>query len=107
MLKASFLSIDFPNISKLLPVHKKNFLFSIGKVWKVDKIYIIVSILLNIISAISVYTYSYTLKVAIDAIENNDIEDKNAKKYIRKVVRGIKENETQIEKIISEKLVLR
>lgn len=48
----------------------KNFLFSIGKVWKVDKIYIIVSVLLNIISAISVYTYSYTLKVAIDAIEN-------------------------------------
>ena len=37
-------------------------------------------------------------------IANNDIDDKNARKYIRKVVRGIKENETQIEKIISEKL---
>ena len=37
-------------------------------------------------------------------IANNDIEDKNARKYIRKVVRGIKENEPQIEKIISEKL---
>lgn len=37
-------------------------------------------------------------------IENNNIDDKNARKYIRKVVRGIKENEPQIEKIISEKL---
>ena len=37
-------------------------------------------------------------------IANNDIDDKNARKYIRKVVRGIKENEPQIEKIISEKL---
>jgi len=37
-------------------------------------------------------------------IENNSIDDKNARKYIRKTVRGIKENEAQIEKIISEKL---
>lgn len=37
-------------------------------------------------------------------LENNNIEDKNARKYIRKVVRGIKENEAQIEKIISGKL---
>lgn len=37
-------------------------------------------------------------------IENNNIDDKNARKYIRKIVRGIKENEIQIEKIISEKL---
>ena len=37
-------------------------------------------------------------------IANNEIEDKNARKYIRKIVRGIKENEENIEKIISEKL---
>lgn len=37
-------------------------------------------------------------------LENNNIEDKNARKYIRKIVRGIKENEAQIEKIISRKL---
>ena len=37
-------------------------------------------------------------------IENNNIDDKNAKKYIRKIVKGVKENETAIEKIISEKL---
>lgn len=37
-------------------------------------------------------------------LENNNIEDKNARKYIRKIVRGIKENEAQIEKIISGKL---
>ena len=37
-------------------------------------------------------------------IANNEIDDKNARKYIRKIVRGIKENEENIEKIISEKL---
>lgn len=37
-------------------------------------------------------------------LENNNIEDKNARKYIRKIVRGIKEKEAQIEKIISGKL---
>ena len=37
-------------------------------------------------------------------IVNNEIDDKNARKYIRKIVRGIKENEENIEKIISEKL---
>ena len=37
-------------------------------------------------------------------IENNSIDDKNARKYIRKVVKGIKENESEIQKIISEKL---
>jgi len=37
-------------------------------------------------------------------IENNNIDDKNARKYIRKIVKGVKENETAIEKIISEKL---
>lgn len=37
-------------------------------------------------------------------IANNDIEDKNARKYIRKVVRGIKTNEQELEKTISEKL---
>lgn len=37
-------------------------------------------------------------------IMNNNIEDKNAKKYIRKTVRGIKENETAITDIIKTKL---
>ena len=37
-------------------------------------------------------------------IKNHDIDDKNARKYIRKIVGGIKENEPQIEKIISKKL---
>lgn len=37
-------------------------------------------------------------------IENHSIDDKNARKYIRKVVKGIKENEAEILKIISEKL---
>jgi len=37
-------------------------------------------------------------------IENHSIDDKNARKYIRKVVKGIKENESEIQKIISEKL---
>ena len=37
-------------------------------------------------------------------LENNNIEDKNAKKYIKKTVRGIKENESEIIKIIEKKL---
>ena len=37
-------------------------------------------------------------------IASNDIEDKNARKYIRKVVRGIKTNEQELENIIAEKL---
>lgn len=37
-------------------------------------------------------------------IANNEIDDKNARKYIRKIVRGVKEKEAEIEKIISQKL---
>ena len=37
-------------------------------------------------------------------LENNNIEDNNAKKYITKIVKGIKENETKIEETISSKL---
>lgn len=37
-------------------------------------------------------------------IENHSIDDKNARKYIRKIVRGIKENEADIENIIKSKL---
>ncbi len=36
--------------------------------------------------------------------ENNNIDDKNARKYVRKTVCGIKENEQKLEEIISEKL---
>lgn len=37
-------------------------------------------------------------------IENHSIDDKNARRYIRKIVRGIKEHEEDIIHIISEKL---
>lgn len=37
-------------------------------------------------------------------LENNNIEDKNARKYIRKTVKGIKENEAEIEEVIKTKL---
>ena len=37
-------------------------------------------------------------------LENNNIEDNNAKKYITKIVKGIKENEPKIEETISSKL---
>lgn len=37
-------------------------------------------------------------------IENNEIEDKDARKYIRKIIKGIKENEVEIEKNIKDKL---
>ena len=36
--------------------------------------------------------------------ENNEVDDKNARQYVRKLVRGIKEKEEDIEKIITEKL---
>lgn len=37
-------------------------------------------------------------------LENNNIEDKNAKKYIRRIVKGVKANEQNIEETISSKL---
>ena len=37
-------------------------------------------------------------------LENHNIEDKNARKYIRKIIRGIKANEQELEEKISEKL---
>ena len=37
-------------------------------------------------------------------LENNNIEDNNAKKYITKIVKGIKENEPKIEETITSKL---
>lgn len=37
-------------------------------------------------------------------LENNNIEDKNAKKYIIKTVKGVKANEQNIEETISSKL---
>ena len=37
-------------------------------------------------------------------LENNEIVDKDAKKYIRKIVKGVKENEEELEKKIAEKL---
>ena len=37
-------------------------------------------------------------------LENNQITDKDAKRYIRKTVKGIKENEAKLEEIISTKL---
>ena len=37
-------------------------------------------------------------------LENNSIEDKNARKYIRKIVKGIKEKEAEIQEVIKTKL---
>ena len=37
-------------------------------------------------------------------LENNEIDDKDARKYIRKIIKGIKENEVEIEKNIKDKL---
>lgn len=37
-------------------------------------------------------------------IENNEIDDKDARRYIRKIIKGIKENEVEIEKNIKDKL---
>jgi len=37
-------------------------------------------------------------------IENNEIKNKNAKKYIKKIVNGVKTNEANLKKVIAEKL---
>ncbi len=37
-------------------------------------------------------------------IENNDIDDKDARRYIRKTVNGVKANEAKLEEIIGTKL---
>ena len=36
--------------------------------------------------------------------ENNEVEDKNTRQYVRKMVRGIKDNEKAIEDVIKDKL---
>lgn len=37
-------------------------------------------------------------------LESNEVNDKNARQYVRKLVRGIKEKEERIEQIIKEKI---
>ena len=37
-------------------------------------------------------------------LENNEIDDKDARRYIRKTVKGVKANEAKLEKIIGTKL---
>lgn len=37
-------------------------------------------------------------------LENNNIDDKNARRYIKKIVNGVKEKETELEENISGKL---
>jgi len=47
----------------------KNFIYSLKKVWKIDKLFIILCMFQNILWAVNTYTYSYTIKIAIEAFE--------------------------------------
>ena len=38
-------------------------------------------------------------------LENNEIDDKDARRYIRKTVKGVKANEAKLEEIIGTKLI--
>lgn len=49
----------------------KNFFYSLGKIYKVDKVYVFETIVYTIISALVVFMYPYILKIAIEAIEQN------------------------------------
>ncbi len=46
----------------------------------------------------------YNEEIVTLFLENNEIQEKEAKRYIRKMVAGIKEKEVEIEKIIKDKL---
>lgn len=67
----------------------KNFIYSLKKVWKIDKSYIILGVISSILSAINVYVYSYTIKVAVSAIENSDIFEVYLLKVLLTVVIGL------------------
>lgn len=49
----------------------KNFFYSLGKIYKVDKVYVFETIVYTIISSLVVFMYPYILKIAIEAIEQN------------------------------------
>ena len=49
----------------------RNFIFSLRKVWKIDKVYILLSLIQMMLAAVNTYTYSYTIKVAIEAFETS------------------------------------
>ncbi|MBE6130614.1 MAG: ABC transporter ATP-binding protein [Erysipelotrichaceae bacterium] len=49
----------------------RNFFYSLKKIYKVDKIYVIETIVYTVISALIVFMYPYILKIAIEAIEQN------------------------------------
>lgn len=49
----------------------KNFFYSLKKIYKTDKIFVLETIIHTIISALVVFMYPYILKMAIEAIEQN------------------------------------
>lgn len=49
----------------------RNFFYSLGKIYKVDKVYVFETIVYTIISSLVVFMYPYILKIAIEAIEQN------------------------------------
>ena len=47
----------------------KTFFYSIKKVWKIDKNYIIYKFIYHILDSVRVFAYSYIIKLALDALE--------------------------------------
>lgn len=58
------MNLEKPNIIK-------NFFYSLKKIYKTDKIFVLETIIHTIISALVVFMYPYILKIAIEAIEQN------------------------------------
>lgn len=49
----------------------KNFFYSLKRVWRFDKGYVILNLLSNILWAVNSYTYSFAIKFAIEAFEES------------------------------------
>lgn len=47
----------------------KSFFYSLKKIWGIDKVYIIYKFVYHILSSISIFAYSYIIKIALDALE--------------------------------------
>lgn len=47
----------------------KSFFYSLKKIWGIDKVYIIYKFVYHILSSISIFAYSYIIKLALDALE--------------------------------------
>ncbi|MDD2492324.1 MAG: ABC transporter ATP-binding protein [Bacilli bacterium] len=61
------------NINKSKNHLLNNFYYALKKVWEINKKYIVYNIIFNILDSLNVFTYSYIIKLALDALEKGKL----------------------------------